>query len=453
MKNSIKKYYLKYIFILFLAIWGSLYIPPMQSPDENQHIARAYLLSQGDIFLDSAPGKMSGGYIDNGLYKFIQDGMFISGSPEKKYTPEMQKELEKIRWDPDNKKTFLEIPGTGFYLPFIYIPHAIAMKFGEITNFSIMNTYRIIKFFLISISLLLITHAFLIYKPSAAILGLILLPMSIFQFLSPTLDGLTTSLCLVIISIFLKIQIENRNSLLFYILTLLIILIATTRIHLIPIFLLLFIISFQTKNKKYFVLSIITVFAIFSWVIFSIATTVDTRIPRSMSSTETIYYYFLHPLDFVKIFYNTISSINMLNFYGESFIGNLGWLDTPLQKIHYVIFYFSIFILFLLSTFSPSHVMNNRTARISFFFIAIASIIAIFTALLVSWTPLPAEVIHGIQGRYFIIPFVLLAYCLHGIIPVNLKLNSMSNFFIFYVFFSFSAYALFFALKNRFYTA
>ena len=41
-------------------------IPPSQSPDENSHLARAYLLSRGHVLLDRDPAG-SGGAIDEGL--------------------------------------------------------------------------------------------------------------------------------------------------------------------------------------------------------------------------------------------------------------------------------------------------------------------------------------------------------------------------------------------------
>lgn len=446
-----KLFNINYFFIFLLAFWGSYYIPPMQSPDENQHIARAYLLSQGDIFLSHIPEKMSGGYIDNGLYNFIQDGMLISGSPEKKFTHERKKELEQIRWSRNDDKTYLEIPGTGYYLPLIYIPHAFAMSFGKLIDLSIFDTYRFIKFFIITISLSLTFYAFSIYRPSTAILGLIVLPMSTFQLLSPTLDGFTTSICLLIISIFLKFQTKNNNSSLFYILSILVVLISTTRIHLISMVILLFLISFQTKNKRFTYISILSTFFSFSWILFSIKNTVDTRVPRSLSSIESIYHYLLHPLDFIKIFFNTISNYNMLKFYGESFIGKLGWLDTPLSFNHYIILFLTLLLLFALSLNSPSHEANNRIARLSFLLIAGTSFFTIFTALLVSWTPLSAEVIHGVQGRYFIIPCILLAYSLHGILATGSRWMLITNHFVFYLFFSFSLYSLLSAINNRFY--
>ena len=58
--------------LLALAGWLlSLKIPPMQSPDENQHVARAYLLAHGDLTLSTLPSRNSGGWVDGGLVSSV----------------------------------------------------------------------------------------------------------------------------------------------------------------------------------------------------------------------------------------------------------------------------------------------------------------------------------------------------------------------------------------------
>ena len=54
----------------------------MQSPDENQHIARAYSVAQGEWSLTAPPGKMSGGMVDAGLEEYI--GKYMLRSEERR---------------------------------------------------------------------------------------------------------------------------------------------------------------------------------------------------------------------------------------------------------------------------------------------------------------------------------------------------------------------------------
>ena len=56
-------------FLLLLVQAMSYLIPPFQSPDEFNHLKRAYLLSKGDIFLKSKDHP-TGGNSDPGLLDY-----------------------------------------------------------------------------------------------------------------------------------------------------------------------------------------------------------------------------------------------------------------------------------------------------------------------------------------------------------------------------------------------
>jgi len=52
------------------------------------------------------------------------------------------------------------------------------------------------------------------------------------------------------------------------------------------------------------------------------------------------------------------------------------------------------------------------TMRASLALCAMGSVFLIFFSLLVTWTMHPASIIHGVQGRYFLVPGILIAYAL-----------------------------------------
>ncbi|MBS7777104.1 DUF2142 domain-containing protein [Acidovorax sp. CCYZU-2555] len=448
MKILDSNFLLKYFIIILLAVGGSYFIPPMQSPDENQHFAKAYLVSHGDMLLTSPEGLMSGGHVDDGLRDFIQGHMQLSGRPEIKLTQEEKDRLKSLEWSDAKSRSFMQIPGTGFYLPLIYLPHALAIKLGEMAQLSIHHTYYLTRIFVMAISIALTLFAFSIHRPGILALGILMLPMSIFQLLSPTLDGLTTSLSLIAISLFLSFQSKTHRHGAFYLLAFLLVLIATTRIHLAPLLLLLFIIAFQQRNRKFLALSLLSSGFTLFWIVFSIKTTVDNRIPRDISSLETLEYYLIHPMNFMEVLFSTVTNKDMMDFYLQSFIGKLGWLDTSLPLWQYAAFSACLVLFVLLNIFATAQ--NNSIARSSLFGTALLSVLAIFTALLISWTPHPATIVHGIQGRYFIVPSLLLAYAFNGMIDVKSRTLSFANQLLLSVFFAFSAYALLSALQSRY---
>ena len=53
------------VFLMSLVI-GAL-TPSFQSPDEDAHLKRAYLLSHSHIWLGNTPGQSTGGFVDQGL--------------------------------------------------------------------------------------------------------------------------------------------------------------------------------------------------------------------------------------------------------------------------------------------------------------------------------------------------------------------------------------------------
>ena len=58
--------------------------------------------------------------------------------------------------------------------------------------------------------------------------------------------------------------------------------------------------------------------------------------------------------------------------------------------------------------------MQQLSARAALLLSSIGAVATIFLAMLVTWTPHPALYIDGVQGRYFLIPALLIAYALSG---------------------------------------
>ena len=95
--------------------------------------------------------------------------------------------------------------------------------------------------------------------------------------------------------------------------------------------------------------------------------------------------------------------------YFSSFFGLLGWLDTPFPGGQYKYFLFGLFVLGVCSI-HYKELKTQPLARILLLLCAVSSLFIIFLAMLLTWTPHPAVVIEGIQGRYFLIPCLLVAY-------------------------------------------
>jgi uncharacterized membrane protein len=95
---------------------------------------------------------------------------------------------------------------------------------------------------------------------------------------------------------------------------------------------------------------------------------------------------------------------------GKQMIGVLGWLETPLHAWAYPV----LGLLLLAALFAP--MKFDRETRPRVIIVALASFLAyglaIFLVCYLAWTPISADRIHGVQGRYFIVVLPLVAVVL-----------------------------------------
>jgi uncharacterized membrane protein len=87
----------------------------------------------------------------------------------------------------------------------------------------------------------------------------------------------------------------------------------------------------------------------------------------------------------------------------------LGWLDTPFVGKEYL-YLLGLTSLIALCSMTFRNFLIHLEARLLLLICAVGSILLIYFALLVTWTPHPAVVVNGVVGRYFLIPVLMLSY-------------------------------------------
>ncbi|MCG0994827.1 DUF2142 domain-containing protein [Acetobacter indonesiensis] len=443
-----------FAFILFLAsFFASIIIPPLSSPDEWAHVERAYLFSQGQIVLHTPANNLSGGMVDTGLLIYLNSFSKYPFHTDKKISEKDYDIIKKISWS--GKKVFSVSAGTGFYFPVIYFPQATGLTIGRWLNFSVDKSYKISRFFTQFSIFLIIFSSFYLFTPNLTVISLLILPMSIFQASASSLDGMSTAITILVLSCFFRIFQKKKNASLTLIifLNISITLLITSRLHAFPLLSLVFAVYLLTKKQICLWMGCITSFIGLGWTLTAIQTTV-THIPMSNPSTiDKVAHYLSHPVYLFGILYNTISNHNLEVFYTTSFLGNLGWLDTPLSNTTYCLLGFFLLFFFI---FSISLEKNKELNLISFFLFSLGflSVFLIFFALLLTWTQPDALLIDGVQGRYFLIPALIFSYAL-GEKP--LFQNNMPIFYfctiILASMYFFSNYEMISALLHRYYIA
>ena len=403
------------VFCAFLLISGlvlSTLTPPLQSPDEGSHLARAYFLANGGFFLEKQDGVgNSGGRVDLGWIAFNGAFSRFPFNQAQKLSAADIAQARSIKHH--GTREFLEAPGVGYYFPLIYLPQAVALFIGERLNFPIYRTYKLARFFALAAAAGLLLGALRLYPVNPLALGLLVLPMSLFQSASSSMDAMTYGVATLALCLFMKVREMREDAPERYFLGLaaLLFLLGTTRLHMLPLLSLLPAAYIFTRRKRHLAVSFCVIAGVLAWTLAAAVLTADTRIAQGASKAGIALYYVLSPASFVRVLGDTLGSVDIIKFYYQSFIGNLGWLDTPLHGAQYSIL-FSLLALLGLSAINVAFLRHHW--RLSLFFLAnvVLSVLLTFFALLTTWTPHPATVIDGVQGRYFLLPALVLAFAL-----------------------------------------
>lgn len=387
----------------------SVIIPPLKSPDEHDHLERAYLLGKGVLIAERPEGKASGGNIDTGLSAYLNSFLPSQG----KLTESELLAAREIQWS--GQRVYDPSPGAAYYFPIIYLPQTSALLIGERLGLTVDSSYRLARAFALLAAALLVFSAFRIYPANPIVLALIALPMSLFQLSSASLDGISTALAMFTIATFLRIAKEKGNapSWCIYALAIAVVVLTTSRVHAAPVLLLLVASYWYTRDKRALYLLAFATLFFASWTAIAIKTTVDLRVTSSAPVSGVVAFYLKHPLQFFTVLWASLSDHSLRSFYCRSFLGVLGWLDTPFEERFYNFLGWGILGIAVLAV-SVRNFKEEWRQRSLLILIALAGVLLTFFALLVTWTPHPAGNIAGVQGRYFMIPALFLAYGIAG---------------------------------------
>ena len=424
---------LAWVLVFAVASALSTLIPPMQSPDEMSHLGRAYLISQGKWFLETLPPDLElsiqdqnvnemlararslkvylGGQVDQGLLEFA-DAQKAS-TVHQRSAADIQ-HISTIEWA--GKERYFSLWGTVYYFPVVYLPQAAGLFIGQQLHWTVQNSYQLVRSITLLVCVVLFSIAFQLVPVPPVAVALLMLPMSVFQILSPTIDGLTTALAALVLSLFIYSLKNPTKSAPIWHMALCIFILATSRTHLTPMFLLPAYIAWR-RNSWPGAWIVAGFFAgAIAWAGLALGANNGLMLDTQHTSAGLLLAYLANPLAFVKIVFSTLSDPVQSAFLQHSFIGILGWLDAPLDAHFYPVLWAGLGIC-AMSSCTFAGLGEYWGARAALAICAVAAIGLTFLALLVTFTPHPATLVQGVQGRYFLVPSIMLAYAIsdyHG---------------------------------------
>ena len=406
------------IFVFIGLLFGLLFIfttPPFQVPDEPNHFYRAYEIS-GLKIISKKQNNLVGDFLPQSLETTVTELMNgIAFHPGKKSNIRKNISFLSLPLNPNYKK-FISFPNTAKYCPIPYIPQVIGISLGKAFNLSplvLMYLGRIIN---LIVWIILVFFAIKITPIAKWLFFLMaLMPMSLFQAASLSADALTNGLSFLVISLYLYYSINKNtqkigNIHVFIIIGLSGLLSATKQVYFFIPLLFLFIPFKNFKNKtiySIFATSLLMLILIPNIIWCFLVKNLYIPMRPNISIKDQTLYIFSNPFNYglilLKSFYHYFS------FYTSTFIGSLGWHDTPLSPLIYHSYYFLLIIVAGIDNLKNKMLDINQKNIMSLFFFL--GLILILTSQYLSWTAFGHDIIEGVQGRH-IIPIALLLFLL-----------------------------------------
>lgn len=419
----------EYLFFKLALLFGLLYvfiIPPFQMPDEGNHFKKALMVSEFKFLPQVNSDGEFGDFFPKSIVDFENSTRYMIGSMNSKYN------YNKFYYDfalpKDYSEKIFQSYSTSNTNPMLYLPQSTAMFITKIffkiydSELLTPGTYLYagrmgnLLFFIICCYFAIKLIPF--YKH--LLLMLCLMPMTITLASSVSYDGMIIGLSVLFIAILLNYAF---NSDIKYITKKEIIILSLISIALIelkqiyfPLILLYFLIPKEKfKSTKLIFINFIIVF--FSGIITHIIWMIFSRINIAAVGDsgkyihEQLDFILNHPVDFILIILRTIKQLHF--YYINSFIGNLGWLDTNFPFFFIFMYFFFLIILAIIDINVGIKIGLKRKLLSLSLFIFIVTLIE--TVLYLIWTSIPGiggigyPIVSGVQGRYFI-PCILLFY-------------------------------------------
>ena len=415
------------IYVYLALFFGLLFIfitPPFQSPDEDSHFKRSYQISIGK-FYPVEKNKRLGNYFPKEMINYIDKKLSMMGKIKEKYSYStfLEEKNNTMDYEP---KVFNEY-STKNEIPIVYMAPALGIVFSKIVahifNMKMISTSFMLYFArLFSLIASIIVTAFAIKitpirKKTFLTVGL--LPMLLFLSSMVSYDNILNASLLLGLAIILNItykkeKIENKDLIILGIIGTILLNIKTVYFL---IFLLMLAVDFykfgqkKDKIKKGAILlgGIIILTLIIKFPYFFL----DGSGVKTDYIGKQISFILNNPFYYIKIL--LINIVGQRSFQLSSMIGLFGLLDVSIPVSITFIICINLIVIALSEGITEKIKITNLSKILIVIYIII-SIIGIFTALYITWTPqifnqIGTREITGVQGRYFIpliLPFLLL---------------------------------------------
>lgn len=410
---------------LLFGVSTALITPPFQSPDEPNHFARAFQVSEGGFLSERRAIPKDAGAIP---YEYInsparrQDPTVAVGgdlpvsvaaafegvSKGLEYHADRKHELWKTISQMNQplqgtQRTFFHFSTTAVYAPVPYLAQSAGITLGRIADLSPLALMFLGRLANLLAWLFVVYFAIKVSPFNKHVLLLLaLMPMSIFLASSLNTDACVNCFSFLLFATTLRYayyneELTSRDYLLLFCTALVL---SLSKMAYIPLVWITFLIPLhKTSRKKFHYLAVSTIVCICSLAgIAWVRAVSDFYVPYLpfCSLTDQLHFIIDNPLEYLKVFAGVAKTpgINLLYQY----IGELGWLDTWFPK-----WYYALYLCILVGAAVSNPCSAKKRTAIDFLVILLsltASFMLVVTAVYLCWTPVGFDSVPGVQGRY-----------------------------------------------------
>lgn len=414
------------IFLCTASVMGFLFlilIPPFQNPDEDVHFYRAYQVASLNLVSDKTTDA-TGGHMPRSIrWTYLLNDMSIDNrsiklSKDSKYNIDNINVSMEMPLDKTNTEE-VSFSSSGVYSPVSYLPQAIVIALGKAFDAPVlvlMYLARLAGLLLYIFTITLCIKLIPVKKNLLLILGL--LPMMLAQTAAVSADTILYVLIISFVSLIsyvsiIEKKITPRIMIGFIILCALIAVSKQVFILFVPLLLLIPVARFSSRKMRYTFFASAFLVATLSYSAWAALSHDSTAFAENVSNGANIERQIdgiVHsPIEFAKTLSRTYFTSDGDYIY-ESFAGNFGWLNAPLNFPTVLLVYLTVFLAVFSSWKGQRglHYSHGLYGNLTLLAVGLLVALAVSVALYAAYTAVGAPVIRGIQGRYFM-PLIFLA--------------------------------------------
>lgn len=423
--------FLAFLIGLFLVVEAlAALIPPFQSPDEFHHVERAHLLAHGEIVLDWRGGA-PGGDIDDGLRRYmveLRHPRWFAYEYRRRPVPDIRRISlgEDIRWS--GQRHFDGLVNVAPYFPALYLPQAIALGIGEKAGWTVSDSYHLARLFSLVATLALLYLAARLYPMPPLVVAIFIIPMSLFQMGSASLDAVAYAMTALAAALFMRgATPDNPFGWGMHVaLAACLFVLVNSRSMLLPLTFLPAVLFLVRRSRIGLISSVVLLLTSMLWTFLSSWNPDPGATRTSITEGTAFTFYLTHPGAFLSALYTTLTDPHLLATYWNQFIGAFGWSGVIvsdsgeyiarqglfLSPVAYSLFG-ALFLALVVLSLWRLNVRSLHMPTLALLGGAVLSTLLLFLLITV-WMPPSMPIIWQVQGRYFIPIAIVLGYAVSG---------------------------------------